>query len=69
MMGSRQLQNLFWQFSISLECSEVTAFKVFMFFPHIISTFFSHGFLPFPSVLPTLQDATGVLGATEVEKL
>jgi len=38
-----------------------------MYFPHNNSTFFSHGFLPFPGVLPALQDVNGVLGTTEVE--
>jgi len=39
-----------------------------MYFPHNNSTFFSHGFLPFPGVLHALQEANVVLGTTEVEK-
>lgn len=64
-MGSGQLQNLFRHFSICLSLK--SQLSKFMYFPHNNSTFFSHGFLPFPGVLPALQDVNGVLGTTEVE--
>jgi len=64
-MGSRQLQNLFRHFSIHLSLK--SQLSKFMYFPHN-STFFAHGFLPFPGVQRALQDANGVLGTTEVEK-